>query len=574
MSASMPSPRDRPQDRPGICWPVCASQKSALVLDARDRSPKAAGEVQEGVRELREDLAGIHKQLSRVLDGQAELQASVLKALLEPPAAFANWHHHSGGNESPHGLRAKGRLSPAASPGAPGRKASGEQEKSIYESSRDLKKDALQRLFDLAEEHEHEMAQRKERRRRSCLHKVSELFAKKNLEMTVDTIMAVVIALNALFIGLSSDMDTDGHVGWMVVDGMFSVLFIFELGTKIGIHGWRQHFFGPFAFSNCFDACLIITDLIQLIIQITIPGISLDDAPPASIFRTVRLIKIARVLRLVNIDVFKDLIQMIQGMLGGISTLMWSMVFFGLILYVAALLFRELLGRRKEAKNVTPWFNSVPRSMYSTFRCSFGDCANIAGQPIFEFVQEEMGEYSWFFSLIYCLFIFSITIGLFNVISAIFVESTMAAAQKMAQEKKRKRHADEHLLASRVTRLITCILKHSEHGGLHHKFTESVDELFEIEVARSVIDEAIQDPVAKEILDDLDISPQDRTRLSDIFDPDNGGTISLAHVAAGIRRLRGEPRRSDIVCVDLMIRSMQVQMSDVLAQVEVLMKRR
>jgi len=255
---------------------------------------------------------------------------------------------------------------------------------------------------------------------------------------------------------------------------------------------------------------------------------------------------------------------MIQGMLGGISTLIWAMVFFIFILYVAALLFRELLGRNY-APNVTEWFNSVPRSMLSTFRCSFGDCSTIGGTPIFEWVQQERGT---FYSVIFCLFAFSITIGLFNVISAIFVESTMAAAQKMAQEKKQRRHADEHLLASRVTRLITCILKHTEHGGLHGNFAEAVDELFEIEVARSVIDETIQDPQAKEILDQLDINPQDRTRLSDIFDPDNGGTISLADVAAGIRRLRGEPRRSDIVCVDLMIRSIQAQLAEIHMQIQ------
>ncbi|CAJ1398546.1 unnamed protein product [Effrenium voratum] len=248
-------------------------------------------------------------------------------------------------------------------------------------------------------------------------------------------------------------------------------------------------------------------------------------------------------------------------MMGGMSTLLWAMIFFLLIVYVTALLFRELLGRR-DVPNVKEWFDSVPRAMYSTFRCSVGDCSTLSGQPIFEFVQKEMGTV---YSLIYCLFVFAVTIGLFNVISAIFVETTMAAAQKMAQEKKIAKHGDEKLLAARVTRFITCILKYSDRGELKHaRFSEAVNELFEIEVARSVIDSTIKDPEAIQVLNDLDIHPQDRARLSDIFDPDNGGTVQLSDVAAGIRRLRGEPRRSDIVCVDLMIRTIQVQVAEIL----------
>ena len=307
------------------------------------------------------------------------------------------------------------------------------------------------------------------------------------------------------------------------------------------------------------DFFLITADVVQLILRIAYPGgESTDNGPPASVFRTVRLVKIARVLRIANMEVFKDLLQMMQGMMGGMSTLFWAMIFFLLIVYVAALLFRELLGRR-DVHNVREWFDSVPRSMFSTFRCSFGDCSTISGQPIFEFVQQDMGT---FYSLIYCLFVFSITIGLFNVISAIFVETTMEAAQKLAQEKKMAAHANEKLLASRVTRLISCILQRSDPNKEIRFNEETVDELFEIEVPRVVIDETIKEPDAKEILDELDIHPQDRTRLSDIFDPDNGGTVALSDVAAGIRRLRGEPRRSDIVCVDLMIRTIQVQVGD------------
>merc|ERR1719330_211531 len=127
-------------------------------------------------------------------------------------------------------------------------------------------------------------------------------------------------------------------------------------------------------------------------------------------------------------------------MLGGVQTLVWSMVLFLLMVYVLALIFRELLGRKADHVEVFQLFNSVPRSMFTTFRCSFGDCSTVGGAPLFEQVQLDYGGAH---SLFYSLFVFTVTIGIFNVISAIFVESTMAAAMALEQGKRSARLQDK-----------------------------------------------------------------------------------------------------------------------------------
>merc|ERR1719230_1464684 len=96
------------------------------------------------------------------------------------------------------------------------------------------------------------------------------------------------------------------------------------------------------------------------------------------------------------------------------------------------LLFRELLGNR-DVEYVKEYFDAVPRSLFTTFRCAFGDCATNGGTPIFEFVYDAYGGAMIAF---YCFFTFAMVVGLFNVISAIFVETTMEAAMKVAQAKK------------------------------------------------------------------------------------------------------------------------------------------
>merc|ERR1712008_574960 len=67
---------------------------------------------------------------------------------------------------------------------------------------------------------------------------------------------------------------------------------------------------------------------------------------------------------------------------------------------------------------------------------------------------------------------------------------------------------------------------------------------------------------AMRALTDLDIEPQDCMSLSDTLDPDKSGEIEVIELIQGVSRLRGPSRRSDIVAVDLMTRSMQARIDD------------
>merc|ERR1719424_1312214 len=143
-------------------------------------------------------------------------------------------------------------------------------------------------------------------------------------------------------------------------------------------------------------------------------------------------------------------------MLLGMPTLGWSMVLFLGTVYIFALIFREALGRGDDTEYVTDMFDTVPRSMYTTFRCSFGDCTSPAGVPIFEHVQEH---YGWFWSVLYCGFVYLVTIGLFNVISAIFVEATMKSAADLADKTKQARLQDIDLWSKQVSKLIRRLVR-------------------------------------------------------------------------------------------------------------------
>mmetsp|Transcript_38310 Transcript_38310/g.91517 ORF Transcript_38310/g.91517 Transcript_38310/m.91517 type:complete len:163 (+) Transcript_38310:1-489(+) len=152
-----------------------------------------------------------------------------------------------------------------------------------------------------------------------------------------------------------------------------------------------------------------------------------------------------------------------------------------------------------------------------------------------------------------------------------FVESTMEAAAHISNLKRRERLQDEGLLYTRIAILVRRIMIKATGTDPGQALTEHLDTIVRAQVPRETIDQVIYDQEAKQALMDLDINPLDHGRLSDIFDPDNGGTIGVMDIAAGIRRLRGEARRSDIVCVDLMLRHVQsilVDMAEAMSRIE------
>merc|ERR1719491_1513396 len=232
-------------------------------------------------------------------------------------------------------------------------------------------------------------------------------------------------------------------------------------------------------------------------------------------------------------------------------------------MYVVALVLREALGTSNDegTKEIKKYFDSVPRSLYTTFRCSFGDCSTAGGTPIFEHVTVEYGTG---YTVLYCIFVFVVTIGIFNVISAIFVESTMHAATSLDQERKAARLADEVRWSTSISTLIREVIRKNASKNVNPSsdLTQQVDEVFATEVNGADIDEVVKEGLAIEALNALDICPEDHKYLSDILDPDNTGIVPIRDFVDGLRRLRGDPRRSDIVSVDLMIRSLQVVIGD------------
>jgi len=239
-----------------------------------------------------------------------------------------------------------------------------------------------------------------------------------------------------------------------------------------------------------------------------------------------------------------------------------------LLVYIISLLFREFFGRKSYFMtcagecnvDIQFYFASVPRCMFTVFRFFFNDFTTDEGVSLFEGVQ---GGYGTLAGAFVAILFFGISVGIFNVIAAIFVESTLAAASTLQSQRKTYRLNDVELWSTRIRILISKLFEH--HGTLLDPFTlsESLESISMVPVTEREFNSFIQDEVVIACLDSLEIDAADHKYLFDILDNDNTGSIFVSQLVDGLQRLRGDPRRSDIITVDLMVRAIQEQTSQI-----------
>merc|ERR1719265_112010 len=67
----------------------------------------------------------------------------------------------------------------------------------------------------------------------------------------------------------------------------------------------------------------------------------------------------------------------------------------------------------------------------------------------------------------------------------------------------------------------------------------------------------MMDPEVQKILSDLDVPQDDRHGLFNVLDADRKGMLRIDELVGGIMMLRGTTRKSDVIQVSLMCRSMR-----------------
>eukprot|EP00927_Polykrikos_kofoidii_P048265 TRINITY_DN4248_c0_g1_i2.p1 TRINITY_DN4248_c0_g1~~TRINITY_DN4248_c0_g1_i2.p1 ORF type:complete len:628 (-),score=92.40 TRINITY_DN4248_c0_g1_i2:51-1859(-) len=368
------------------------------------------------------------------------------------------------------------------------------------------------------------------------------LYRDKFLQQTVvDSIMAVVIVLNMIYVAVASELDAAR--AFFVLDVVFAACFLWERVFKLHMVGLRDYLIGKEWKWNAFETVLVILAIVEVCISAESTSSGEVSSP---LLRLIRLVRIAKIIRVWRLQVFEELMLMVNGVLGGMRTLCWALVLLSIPLYIVAMILRETAGRTvDESDNCSENFANVAMSFFTMFRCVVaGDCSDQDGRPIFLLLSNSRG---WGYAAIYISTNLFMNFGLFNVIVAIFVENTLAAAKHNEISLRRQRLKDNEMFAERTRDLLDLV--------------ETLRKAREIEgstdISWSLFNELCEHDRFRDILSDLDVAEDDQLDLFDTLDVDGGGTLDTVELVSGISMLRGDPRRADIISVGLTLRSLQ-----------------
>ncbi|CAE7423723.1 Cacna1s [Symbiodinium natans] len=385
----------------------------------------------------------------------------------------------------------------------------------------------------------------------------------------IEPMVAILILVNGIMIGFQTDPNFEHWSGWPYVELIFAILLVLECCLRVWLSGGLRGFFcSAERLWNVFDLFLVCTAITDVSFQLFMQEGS--DMFGASLLRFCRLIRLVRVVKVFRLNYMKELRLMVKGLVGGIRTLLLSFALLFAVLYVIAGFATMTIGRyHRTPGDLQGHFENIPQSMFTSFRCFSGECFANSGAPIASVMSSVFG---WPFVLSYVLSYMLVSMGIFNVILAVYVDITMRAA-KETEATTAEQYARESIRIARTTREL--LKKFAEAYRLFHdtrdedksrlnfgtsSFTDE-DIRHNIAITKELFLLVIQDQNVQKLMNDLDL-PSDRANLFEVIDADGSGTLHVTELVQGLLKIRGELTKSDTVATHLKTQAIQGMLAD------------
>eukprot|EP00931_Biecheleriopsis_adriatica_P093241 TRINITY_DN6698_c1_g1_i1.p1 TRINITY_DN6698_c1_g1~~TRINITY_DN6698_c1_g1_i1.p1 ORF type:complete len:734 (+),score=134.83 TRINITY_DN6698_c1_g1_i1:133-2334(+) len=372
----------------------------------------------------------------------------------------------------------------------------------------------------------------------------------------------IVIMLNALTIGIS--LDTGDSVVWEVIEWIYFSLYVLEAVVKIYALGCHWYFRGPSWLWNWFDILCILTTAFDFSLTIYIrlqEHGSPVDLSSMMLIKMLRLARLARLIRTLRYPIFKELKLMVMGVISGMRVLIWAIVLLIVVVYVCGIAATILIGQMAEGRAE---FSTLIASMFTLFRCFTDGCTSYDGKPLAEELRREYGVVA---VLGYILLFMLVTVGIFNLIMAIFIDNVMESHFNRKQEE--ISNTAQRIEASIKGCLVRLVINSKAKGGVPDEALDEIralDDMFssnltriraqfevfqelDIVITRSMFTVWLRDLEFLEVLRDADIDVSNKGSLFDVMDADGGGWLSIDELYNGLMKLRGPVSKNDIISI-------------------------
>eukprot|EP00404_Azadinium_spinosum_P061192 CAMPEP_0180697436 /NCGR_PEP_ID=MMETSP1038_2-20121128/3496_1 /TAXON_ID=632150 /ORGANISM="Azadinium spinosum, Strain 3D9" /LENGTH=371 /DNA_ID=CAMNT_0022728951 /DNA_START=425 /DNA_END=1540 /DNA_ORIENTATION=- len=346
------------------------------------------------------------------------------------------------------------------------------------------------------------------------------------------------------------------------------------------LHGAWTFFCGADRLWNWLDTVITVLNLLHVVIELVKLGLQSEaDFTNTRIgvaLRCVRWLRVARVIKLVETPFLQNLANMFAGLLIGIPWLFWVSVLLFLVIYILGIILRGVVGPA-EGQNLLEvcgsgdfgtgyegeckihwlygeeYFGTVPDAMFTVFRCVSGDCSSSGGQAL----APHFGKgYGWRFYVVYSLGMLTIIFGIFNVITAIFVEATMQGLKYNDVQRKYNTQYESKYIERKCKELISKIDELFVISGDSADAKNCKDVFSHDEFLRVLGDTAIRGIISEL---DVNLSCQNAATLLDFFDMDASGYITLPAFLDTLMKMRGDPEKTDVIAIFVSLRSLSIR---------------
>lgn len=359
-----------------------------------------------------------------------------------------------------------------------------------------------------------------------------------------DAVSAFAIIYNAALLGAASDYSARNNTDpsspptfYQVSDRICTGWFLIELCLRLGSAGLRDWLFGPLWAWNVFDFIVVASDVLMTIIDAIMTEAQVD----LSFLRMLRVLRVTRAIRVVRlVRFFKELRMMVFSVLRSGTSLLWSLILFGLITYIFGIFLMQQVtdhlwdqyegdySRITDPEKVLQvdhfkeYWGSLTKSMYTMYACmssgiGWSDIAN------------ELHEISWINSAMIGFFIFFCTVVVMNIITGIFVDTAIQSAQSDRDEIIQEQiHSQE----SELAKLKQAFLEADNDGSMTITLVEFQDHL--------------KDQHVRAHLASIGLEIHEAMGLFKLLDIDGSGAVGIEEFVIGCMRLKGSAKSIDL----------------------------
>eukprot|EP00929_Paragymnodinium_shiwhaense_P007378 TRINITY_DN111276_c0_g1_i1.p1 TRINITY_DN111276_c0_g1~~TRINITY_DN111276_c0_g1_i1.p1 ORF type:complete len:718 (+),score=166.97 TRINITY_DN111276_c0_g1_i1:72-2156(+) len=254
-----------------------------------------------------------------------------------------------------------------------------------------------------------------------------------------EAFFSMVILCNAVFIAVSANHEAT-HIGGkkpfeiVAAECTFCGLYIVELFLRAS--AYRMRYFCSKDWSwNTFDCLLAIISIQELVLELGVN--SQEDAMNMSFLRILRVMKMMKLFRLIRLmRMFRELRLIWSSIMGSLQAIFWAMVLIAVTSFMVGVCFVQATTNHlsdnkgnmssESIELLTERWGSCQQAMLALFQCVSG------GSDWAEFADSLKVVGNMYYAL-FLFFILFYTCVVTNTLTSLFVETTIANADKDQQ---------------------------------------------------------------------------------------------------------------------------------------------